>query len=94
MIKVGDYLYCHTEMISMIKRSSEPNYPILLKKGNFYKVIKVFSAGSNRHLIVHNERGSGHAFPLEEEGNYSIESWFTHIGNVELMDTEKVFNEL
>lgn len=93
MIEKGDYLYCHTEMISMIKRSTEPNYPILLKKGNFYRVIKVFGTGSNPYLMVINERGRGHAFPIEE-GNYSIENWFTHIGKVELLDTNKVFNEL
>ncbi len=96
MVKIGDYLYCHKEMTSTFKKTSEPSYTVLLKKGNSYRVEAC--CYFNKTLCIVNEKGNEHVFPIGDrerirEGHH-IEDYFTYIGNAELLDIEKVFKEL
>lgn len=93
MINSGDYIYCYKEMVSIVKRTSELNYPILFKKGNSYRVECIVYLPSGKQAVtVINERGNKQYIHLV--GEYKMDDYFTHIGKVELMDTNKVFNEL
>ena len=67
MVKIGDYLYCHTEMISTFKKASEPSYTVLLKKGDSYRVeaiVTIEEQGEDKTLCIINEKGNEHFFPI------------------------------
>jgi hypothetical protein len=87
--KVGDFLYCRTDVIMEYDDSKEAT------KGQFYPIVRV----TRHRLEIINNSKYKHIFSIDPEEDWHYSRWFTLVPRedkeaMENFDIDDVFNQL